>query len=94
MICVLDPDTGGPLDVTCRPIARDSVAECTPGFSCVDGICGMGNGRVEDDELVALCLAGDARCAAGIDYGRVSEAIDESCDEETDLCSVPEECTP
>lgn len=104
MICVLHPDTGGPIDVLCRPIACDSTIECTPGFSCVGGMCrctrGLcistsGNGRVEDDELVALCLADHARtstCPIGLEDAWVFGPVSTSCDEETNLCSIPAEC--
>jgi hypothetical protein len=106
MICLLDPDSRGPIDVFCRPIACDSPSECTPGFGCSDGVCRCprgpcrttpGNGRIEDDELVALCLAGDARssmCPTGIDHLWVAGPIGTACDEETELCSVPAECRP
>jgi hypothetical protein len=104
MICVLDSSSGGPIAEHCRPIACDSVAECIPGFSCVGGICRCtrgvclttpGNGRVEDIELVALCLADHARsamCPIGIEYASLYDPISIACDEETDLCSIPTEC--
>lgn len=104
MICLLDPDTGGPSELFCRPIACDTFEECTPGFSCIEGTCRCaggicrttdGQGRVDDDELIALCLADQPRstmCPPELDALELYNSIGSACDEETGLCAVPAAC--
>lgn len=109
-ICVTDPDTGGPIDASCRPLACDAHTDCpadpTAINGCVDGICQCdsgncqaqdGAGRVDDGELVALCLAYRPRttmCPWGIEDADVAQIVDSSCGSEAELCEVPEECQP
>jgi hypothetical protein len=104
MICAIDPETGAPFEVLCRPIACAGASECTPAFACVEGSCRCpsgpclpkpGNGRVDDDELVALCLADRPRsmtCPIGLEDAWVAGPVEDSCDEDTDLCTIPKEC--
>jgi hypothetical protein len=103
MVCFTDPDSGGPHDFTCRPLACEAAAECPAGAACVAGVCHYTHApyvadpaRVEAFELLALCAAEHPRTSdcpfTDPVYAKAAVLVDSTCASGGDLCDVPAEC--
>jgi hypothetical protein len=98
MVCGIDPNSQGPADYLCRPIACAGAAECPRALGCDQGLCQpAGSDKIHSLELLARCLGATPRfprCGqayADPSWGMVSRVLLTECDAEG-MCTVPTEC--